>query len=411
MKIKDELYKITLLGEFVIETESAKISDQMNYSRKLWALLAFLLLNRDKEINNEKLVEMLWDEGASGGNPLNTLKTQISRIRSMLKPLSNSGQDMIMTGKNRYYWNPDLKIEVDLEKFGELVSQRLKLKYKRIDDIKKLEEALQLYRGEFLPRIQLDWVDGIRNKYLEEYIASVLIVRDYYEKESRWEDSARLAERALQEAPLHEKLNLAYLRALLHLGKQEEARMHYEDLNEMYIKELNDYPTKALQELYRDIMQLQQQITTDLTAIQQKLKRLDVNQGAFVCDYAIFREAYFLEVRRAERTDERIFLGLITVSSNKKLSSEVEDKRLSTVMRQLLYVLKNNLRRGDVISQYSRNQYVLLLPTQTYENGIMVMNRLISLFYKRNKRNDVILHCNLQPIKSRASDSYNSTSS
>ena len=102
MKTRDELYKITLLGEFVIETESAKISDQMNYSRKLWALLAFLLLNRDKEINNEKLVEMLWDEGASGGNPLNTLKTQISRIRSMLKPLSNSGQDMILTGKQRY---------------------------------------------------------------------------------------------------------------------------------------------------------------------------------------------------------------------------------------------------------------------------------------------------------------------
>lgn len=398
-----EQFKITMLGEFTLQSPLLKVTDQMNYSRKLWAVLAFFILYRNVEMSNDDTVKLLWEKGESL-NPINTLKTQVSRVREMLSPLAPEGQQLILTGKNCYYWNPEIPLAVDVEEFECLFSAAIKRKNKREEDIRNLEKAVALYRGEFLPRIQIPWIDQKRKEYTENYMTAVLALNDVYEQQGRFEDVVDITSKALLEDPLNEDLNIAYLRSLIHIGKQQEARIHYEELNERFIKELDEYPNQALQELYSDIMQLQQQIETDLTSIQQRLRRLDLNQGAFVCDYGIFREAYFLEVRRSERSDERIFLGLITVSPNKKISSDVETKRLATVMRQLLTVLKNNLRRGDVISQYSKSQFVLLLPTQTYENGIMVLNRILSLFYKRNRKNDVILHCNLQQIKSKGTD-------
>ncbi|MEG0168343.1 MAG: hypothetical protein RR709_10815, partial [Ruthenibacterium sp.] len=60
---------------------------------------------------------------------------------------------------------------------------------------------------------------------------------------------------------------------------------------------------------------------------------------------------------------------------------------LSASMDQLLTVLTESLRRGDVIAKYSGAQYVLMLPSANMENSTMVLERIVATFYGQNRRN------------------------
>jgi DNA-binding SARP family transcriptional activator len=398
---------IVMLGEFTLSSVQAEVSEQMNHSRKLWSILAFLLLNRDHPMNHEELTKALWEETKSK-NPVNALKTQLYRVREMLQPITPPDQELIGTGKGHYYWNSELSIKIDVEEFEELIQLAFLRKTKREESVELLEKAVALYQGDFLPRIQLPWTDEKRSELREKLLNAALYLASYYESIGNHERIVSLCKQTLEYHPLNEDLNTFYIRGLLHLGQHQEALVYYEKVNDRYISEKGEYPGDALRNLYGDIMQLQQQIETDLSAIQQKLNMQDPGSGAFVCDYSFFREAYCLELRRAERSKQSIYIALITVTANKKVASTVDSDRLALVMKRLLVVLKENLRRGDVISQYSASQYVLLLPTSAYENssayenGILVLNRILSIYYKRNRRNDVILHCKLQPIKGKS---------
>jgi GGDEF domain-containing protein len=67
-------------------------------------------------------------------------------------------------------------------------------------------------------------------------------------------------------------------------------------------------------------------------------------------------------------------------------------------MDNLYDVIKGSLRRGDVFSRFSSTQFVLMLPTLTYENCEMVMERVIRRYKQtyRAKAADII--ASVQPL-------------
>lgn len=62
-------------------------------------------------------------------------------------------------------------------------------------------------------------------------------------------------------------------------------------------------------------------------------------------------------------------------------------------------VLLTSLRSGDTISRYSLGQYIVLLPTCTYEDGIMVMQRIQDRFYQGSKNQYSQLQYSLQEME------------
>ena len=60
--------------------------------------------------------------------------------------------------------------------------------------------------------------------------------------------------------------------------------------------------------------------------------------------------------------------------------------KLDSTMKRLLEAINQSLRRGDVVSRYSGAQYVILLPSITYEDGTMVMERIIKQYYQSNRK-------------------------
>ena len=67
-------------------------------------------------------------------------------------------------------------------------------------------------------------------------------------------------------------------------------------------------------------------------------------------------------------------------------------------MKRLENAINASLRRGDVVSRYSGAQYVILLPNITYEDGGMVMERIIKQYYQANRRSILRLKYKLEQI-------------
>ena len=58
----------------------------------------------------------------------------------------------------------------------------------------------------------------------------------------------------------------------------------------------------------------------------------------------------------------------------------------------------NSLRHGDVYTRYSVSQYLILLPSASYENGKMVMQRIIRNYKKAYIRKELTVHYTLQAV-------------
>ena len=67
-------------------------------------------------------------------------------------------------------------------------------------------------------------------------------------------------------------------------------------------------------------------------------------------------------------------------------------------MEDVQFAINETLRRGDVLARYSMSQYVILLPTASYENVEMIMKRISSAFYRKYMKKDIGIQYKLQPL-------------
>ena len=105
--------------------------------------------------------------------------------------------------------------------------------------------------------------------------------------------------------------------------------------------------------------------------------------GVYFCGYAVFREIYRLEVRKNSRLGESEYIVLFTVELGDNVKAD-NDKMKNFVIEQGMKNLKNTLKEvlriGDVAARYSDSQFIVLLPTCTYESSVSVVKRVLTCF-------------------------------
>ncbi len=389
--------KITMLGGFTLTSDGNQISDKANRTHKLWNVLAYLIYHRDRMVPQAEFIDQFWPD-ETGVTPANALKTQFYRIRAMLEPVFGPDFQPILSQRGGYEWNPAIETEVDLDQFAELflkVSQPDASKSKRKT---LLRDILQLYRGDFLPKLSSNrWTVPITAKYHDMYLESVIRYSTILEEEGLYEEMVAVAQRAVTIDALDERLHTLIVRGLLNQGKHTAALTHYDYATDLLYRSLGVQQWKDLRELYDKIMETEQAFETDLTVIQHDLQETARIEGAFLCAYGMFREIYRLEARRHARSHDNIQVALITVSSPD--GSIPQQKVLNRTMDQLLEVIMQTLRSGDVLSRYSGAQYVIMLPGATQEDSKMIINRLLSRFRRRHRRNRLKIAYRLQEIE------------
>lgn len=100
--------------------------------------------------------------------------------------------------------------------------------------------------------------------------------------------------------------------------------------------------------------------------------------------------------RQAAREGRSVYLCLITISDGNGNIPSLN--KLDAAMKRLLDAINQSLRRGDVVSQYSGAQFVILLPSITYEDANMVLERIVKQYYHNNRRSVLHLKYKLEQI-------------
>ncbi len=386
-----------MLGGFELRCGDIIVNESSNRARKLWNLLEYLIAHRSRDVPTEELIEYLWPEDNSD-NPLNALKNLVYRLRTIFADAGIPfAKEIIVHTRGLYSWNNELETWVDTEQMELLIQQA---EQPGLDDETRVErymQALALYKGDFLPSSSYEnWVVPVSTYYHGLYLKTVKSACALLSRDGRAEAVAELCQNAIMIDQFDEEIHILLVQALVAQNKQQQALEHYEYVSNLFYQELGVKPSEKLRDTYRTIIKGVNHMETDLDVVKEGLREAQKQNGAFVCEYEIFKNIYRLEARGAVRTGKAMFIGMLTLTDNN--GNAPNKDLLKRAMEQLLSAICGSLRTSDVVSRFSATQYILLLPTHTYENGLMVLDRINKRFRVENPRLPVKVNPKLQPL-------------
>jgi len=388
--------RVWLFGRFRLQYDGKVISDEQNRSVKMWSVLAYLLLNKQRVVPQAELLDAIWPDD-NIVNPVSAMKTLFSRLRRTLADVFGEDVSFIISQRGGYAWNREIRCIIDAEEMEALCVQARNAALAPAMRQAYYQKAFSLYKEEFLPQLSLQlWTIPLRTHYHSLFLTMTKEYATLLQQAGEYSEMEAVCSEALRRDAYDETLHILLIRSLLFQGKNAQAQNRYESATEMLYRALGVHPSEELQALYHEIMKIQQSLETDLSIIQKSLQETERRPGAFVCDFGFFREAYRLAARQASRTGTSIHLGLITVTMSD--GSVPALAVLNNSMDVLLQVLVNGLRRGDEVSRYSDAQYVLMLPGANFEDSQMVMNRITTAF-RKHKYIPVKLNCKVRQLE------------
>lgn len=372
--------QVSFLGGFSLRIGDQVLTDEINRSTKLWTLLGYMIIHRERTIPQSEFIELLWPDEERDGNPLSALKALFFRVRKMLGGVFGD-LPLIVSHHSTYSWNRDIACAVDCEQFEVLCREAGDFKLPQEQRMERYQKAVTYYKGDFLPKMSSQlWAISFITYYHNMYIEAVKDYASLLYDSGQYRGVCDLCLRAIPFDTFDEDLHIMLMRGQLAQGQFTAALSHYESTTEHLYRNLGVQPSQEMQALYREIMSEQEALETDLTVIQKALSEEEYRQGAYFCEFGFFKEAYRINARLASRTGMSIHIVLFTLLLWDGRAPELD--KLNDAMDALYGEIQQNLRRVDIFTRYSNAQYLLMLPRANYEDSVMVSKRIVDAFAK-----------------------------
>jgi DNA-binding SARP family transcriptional activator len=211
------------------------------------ALLAILLLNVNRTVSSDRLIDALWEEEPPGSGAT-ALQVLVSRLRATL----GEGGGHLVTEPPGYALRINRR-QLDLHRFEDLVAQADQSEPSQA--AATLREALALWRGpaladfeyEAFARTAIERLEEIRLLAIERRVEVDLAL-------GRHGELVPELEALVSEHPMRERLRGHLMLALYRSGRQAEALDAYKATRQMLVEELGIEPGAALHDLERAIL-------------------------------------------------------------------------------------------------------------------------------------------------------------
>ncbi len=391
------MIKIFMLGKFEIMVDGKSASKVLSNSKKGRLMLQYLILHKDESIASSDLYEVLWPNEASS-NPESALKTLVSRMRAALSKLDEGLGRCIVTSRGAYRWNSDLPCSIDVFEFEELCRELARATVMNRATEDKFEKALSMYAGDLNAGADGEsWIVSRSAYYHTLYLRTAYLAIRLMKENKDYDGIIRICRRALDIDSFDETMHLELMEALVKTNRSNEALVQYRHATNLHYNYLGMRPPEKIQNFYKQIIQADQSLGMDIDSIRKSLQETDAGNGAFICEYAIFKDIYQLLMRNFTRIGNGMFLAIVMLSSGS--GQPIEPLVLDGAMRQLLNAMVSSLRRGDTVTRYSPSQYALLLPSVSYETGRMVLERIRNAFYRQYADSSLTLSYKLGPVE------------
>jgi DNA-binding SARP family transcriptional activator len=219
-------------------------------------LLAMLLIEANRTVPVDRLVDGLWEQDAPQ-TAVKTLQTYVSQLRTVLEPDRPQGElgGILVTGPSGYQLRADPG-DIDARRFEELLARgRDRLAEAPAEARRLLGEALGLWRGAALPEFAAEpFAQGeiarlaeLRTVAVEERIQADLALGLHAAVVGELRELAR-------EQPLQERLWAQLMLALYRSGRQADALHAYQEARRALAEQLGIDPGPALRRLEEQIL-------------------------------------------------------------------------------------------------------------------------------------------------------------
>ncbi len=253
------MIKIFLFGRFSVERDGQVLPPSVWKNTKTKSLLKILASERGRVFSADELIEYLWPgEELSLRSAASNLRSRVAELRKILEPSLERGEEShyILTRHGGYTLSDESACWVDTEEFSQL-EERGRRAHREGDfdeAIRSFEQALSLYRGEYLAEDRYDeWAFQTRERFRERFVEVLSLLADSLARRGQYRIALEYLERAMTESPLDERLYRQMMVYAFCAGDRARARRAYERCRAVLERELGERPSSQTEEIFRQI--------------------------------------------------------------------------------------------------------------------------------------------------------------
>ena len=372
-----DFIEVTMLGKFTIYGPGMTGPQAVSLTgraRRLWVIVAYLILNRERGVSASELIDVLWPE-AESKDPMATLQNNISRARNALEELGlRDGKKLIANRAGAYYWAPGMETRLDCEEFRS--SLRVSLDTEgNIREEAAAAKAIAIYTEDFLPECAMDnWCVNINAYYHAAYLQLCRKMADRFLEQQRYAEAEQICRRVLGLDSAVEEFAVKLMQALTRSGMPDKALEFYDYISKLYLEvyavppsqELEAEKAIAVQQRYGGAVD-EAQLAAFLSGPPQS--------GAFRCDNSVFREMARRELKTMERTGSATQLLVIELQAR-----ELSVEKRAQAMRRMEMTILETLRTGDPFTRMGADRILIMLPGAD-ENGAGTVEKRVRRSY------------------------------
>ncbi len=241
---EEQKYKAICFGSFVILSKQGEMIKWR--LKKTKELAAYLIHHYNQYVHRERIIEDIWD-GKMDKRTDKQLYTSIYYIRKNLKEY---GIDVSIDYHGSMYKLFADNISCDKVEFEDILTNITKADGANIS---KLEEALKLYQGDYLEAESYSWAIDERERMKELYIRKLKDISNYYFSNKQYENTIYYLEKIIMCDPFREEIQMMLLESYALNGEYEKQQRNYNQLIDLYKKELGREAALRIEEKYMSI--------------------------------------------------------------------------------------------------------------------------------------------------------------
>ena len=391
---ENHVLKVQMFGTFTMNYGGKPlVMKRSRRNNQFTNLMQAMLFYSEKGVGRDWLEDVVFED-RDVENRHNSLRVLIYKAIKKLNELGLPEAKYISLEDGMYRWTPEIKVEVDALEFDRIY-QRAKTEEDPGERLELYLQACFMYRGEFLADYPgIVWIGYESKRYRQEFHDAVAQAATLLKEREEWRRLEKLGKFAAVAAPFSD-WEVLTMEAYMETGRFGEARKLYEDTADYYQMEQGIYPSAKMMQAVERLGSRMMYSYELLDTIQKKLTEEpdETGLGGYYCSFPVFQGIYQVVSRIMERGGQAVYLMLCTLIDGKGNPVEKEE-RLEEFGDQLREAICKSVRHGDIVNQFGRGQYLVLLINTTRENCEIVQNRINRNFTTGYQRVGVVYHVN-----------------
>jgi ATP/maltotriose-dependent transcriptional regulator MalT/DNA-binding SARP family transcriptional activator len=224
-------------------------------TRRARDILCFIVSRRHRRASKDLIIDTFWGETDFDAVEKNFHPT-VSHIRKALNSNQPLKQNFLLYRDGDYQLNSEFSYSIDTEEFDRLLTEGENARRSRKFEecIAAYDQALALYRGEFMQGSYEPWVEEQRTYYREQYLRLLEALAGVAQTAADWPKAMHLAQLILHEDQFREDIHCVVMKAQAAMGNRGAVKEHYEGLKRLLESELGCEPSVETRNLFRELL-------------------------------------------------------------------------------------------------------------------------------------------------------------